>query len=101
MVFRLFESVVNSGKHLAIMAHFSHTHELQTAVAQEAIRRILMTGATIRAQAPLINHVNADPKIWTDMWRLQVNFFLCLLFLQFLLIEKTYDQLPVGNLNIR
>ena len=32
-----------------------------------------MTGARIRSQAPLINHVNADAVTWTTMWRAQVR----------------------------
>lgn len=68
---RLFEKVVASGKHLAFQAHFSHPRELGTPAAQEAIRRIQMTGAKIRAQAPLINHVNADAATWATMWRAQ------------------------------
>lgn len=70
---RLFEKVVQSGRQLAFMAHFSHTRELSTPVVQEAIRLIRMTGAVIRSQAPLINHVNADAAIWANMWRTQVN----------------------------
>ena len=70
---RLFEAVVESGRHLAFMAHFSHPRELSTPVVQEAIRLIQMTGARIRSQAPLINHVNADPITWARMWRAQVR----------------------------
>jgi hypothetical protein len=70
---RLFEAVVNSGRHLAIMAHFSHDRELSTPAVQEAIRRIQMTGARIRSQAPLINHVNNDPVTWARMWRAQTR----------------------------
>lgn len=40
---------------------------------QEAIRRIRSTGANVRTQAPLINHVNADPATWAHMWRLQTR----------------------------
>ena len=47
---------MNSGRHLAFQAHFSHPRELSTPIVQDAIRRIQLTGATIRAQAPLINH---------------------------------------------
>ena len=68
---RLFEKVVASGRHLAFQAHFSHPRELSTPVVQEAIRRIHMTGARIRSQAPLINHVNADAATWATMWRAQ------------------------------
>ncbi len=70
---RLFERVVKSGKHLAIMAHFSHPVELQTDAVQEAIRRIRATGAEIRTQSPILNHINADPQIWATMWRQQVK----------------------------
>ena len=70
-VFRLFERVVASGRNLAFQAHFSHPRELSTPAVQEAIRRIQLTGATIRAQAPLINHVNADAETWATMWRAQ------------------------------
>ncbi len=32
-----------------------------------------MTGARIRSQAPLINHVNAHAQTWAEMWRAQVR----------------------------
>merc|ERR1719231_2199460 len=55
------------------MAHFSHPAELKTPVVREAIRRLRETGIQIRCQAPLINHINNDPEIWTQMWREQVK----------------------------
>lgn len=70
---RLFETVTMSGRHLAIMAHVSHPRELQSPVVREAIRRIRMTGAVIRSQAPLIHHVNADPWVWVEMWQTQLS----------------------------
>lgn len=70
---RVFESVVASGRHLSIMAHFSHPAELSTPAVREAIRRIRATGAQIRTQAPIINHVNADAKIWADKWRMETR----------------------------
>lgn len=72
-VLRLFEKVVNSGKHLAIMGHYNHWVELSTEVAKEAIRRIRSTGAQIRTQSPLIRHVNDDPAVWARMWKDQVK----------------------------
>jgi L-lysine 2,3-aminomutase len=51
---RLFEDVQSAGKHLALMAHYSHPRELSTPASQEAVRRIRSTGAVIRCQAPLI-----------------------------------------------
>jgi L-lysine 2,3-aminomutase len=70
---RLFEKVVNSGKHLAVMGHFNHWKELQTDIAQEAIKRIRSTGAQIRTQSPLVKYVNDDPKVWSKMWRDQIK----------------------------
>jgi L-lysine 2,3-aminomutase len=72
-ILRLFERIVASGRHISIMGHYSHHHELETPVAQEAIRRILNTGAQIRCQAPLIRHVNDDPSVWATMWRTQLR----------------------------
>jgi KamA family protein len=72
-VLRLFDDVVSSGRQLALMAHFSHCRELQTATVREAIRRIRDTGAVIRSQAPLIRHVNDDSDAWAQMWREQVQ----------------------------
>lgn len=70
---RLMERIVASGRHLAVMAHFSHWRELETDAVQTAIRRLQSVGAVIRAQAPLIGHVNDDPKVWLSMWREQVR----------------------------
>ncbi len=70
---RLFEKIVKAGKHLAIMGHYNHWVELDTPVAQEAVRRIRSTGANIRTQSPLIQHINDDSDIWVKMWDLQVR----------------------------
>lgn len=70
---RLFEKIVRKGKNLAIMAHFNHPIELSTNVVQEAIREIRSTGAQIRTQSPVMNHINNQPEIWAEMWRKQVN----------------------------
>ncbi|ESK92528.1 l-lysine -aminomutase [Moniliophthora roreri MCA 2997] len=70
---KLFEKIVKSGRHLSIMAHFSHPVELQGVAVQEAMRRIRATGANIRCQAPLIRQVNDQPHIWADMWRTQTR----------------------------
>ncbi|MEJ2616379.1 MAG: lysine 2,3-aminomutase [Ignavibacteriaceae bacterium] len=72
-ILRLFEKVVNSGKHLAIMGHYNHWIELSTEVAKEAIRRIRNTGAQIRTQSPLIKNVNDDSDVWARMWKDQVK----------------------------
>lgn len=70
---RLFREVRDSGRHLALMVHYSHPRELQTPAAQAALRRIQATGAVVRCQAPLVRHVNDDADIWADLWRLQVR----------------------------
>ena len=72
-VLRLFEKIVNAGKHLAIMGHYNHWMELSTDVAREAIRRIRSTGAQIRTQSPLIKHINDSPDVWARMWKEQVR----------------------------
>ena len=70
---RLFEQIVASGFHLSIMSHFSHHRELETTVAQAAVKRILGTGAVVRCQAPIVRHINDDSKIWAKMWKIQVK----------------------------
>lgn len=72
-VLQLFETIVNCGKNLAIMAHFNHPAELQTEIVKQAIVRIRNTGAQIRTQSPVLQHINNDPDIWGEMWRKQVN----------------------------
>jgi KamA family protein len=65
---RLFERVVDAGKNLAIMGHYSHAVELRGALAQQAVKRIVSTGATLRMQGPLIRHINEDPNSWAELW---------------------------------
>lgn len=65
---RLFERVVAAGKNLAIMGHYNHPAELRPAIAQRAVKRIVSSGATLRMQAPLIRHINEDPKGWAELW---------------------------------
>ena len=62
-----------AGKHLAVMAHFSHARELQTPAVEMAIGRLHDVGAVIRTQAPLIRHVNDNADDWATMWREQVR----------------------------
>ncbi len=70
---RLFSDIVAAGLHLAVMVHYSHPRELETAVAKEAVRRIRATGAVVRSQAPLIRHVNDDAPTWAALWSTQVQ----------------------------
>ena len=70
---RLVEEVHEAGKHLAIMAHYSHPVELSTDIAKLAVKRLRGAGAEVRCQAPLIRHVNDDPDAWATMWKEQVR----------------------------
>lgn len=72
-ILNLFETIVKCGKNLAIMAHFNHPVELETEIVKKAISRIRSTGAQIRTQSPVLNHINNDPLLWAEMWRKQVN----------------------------
>ena len=70
---QLFEHLVQSGKHVALMAHYNHWRELETPSAREAIQRVRDTGVVIRGQGPLIAHINDDADVWTRLWRTQVK----------------------------
>ncbi|MPZ88321.1 MAG: lysine 2,3-aminomutase [Nitriliruptorales bacterium] len=65
----LIEGAVQAGRHVAVMAHFSHPRELETRAVAAALRRLQDAGAVVRAQAPLVNHVNADAATWAELWR--------------------------------
>lgn len=70
---RLIEGIREAGKEPAIMAHYSLARELETPVAELAVKRLLNAGATIRCQAPMIRHVNDNSTNWALMWRKQVE----------------------------
>ncbi len=55
------------------MAHYSHPRELETPIAEQAVRRIRSAGATVRCQAPLIRRVNDSAECWAELWRRQVR----------------------------
>jgi KamA family protein len=69
----LFRKITDSGIHLSIMAHINHYKEMSTSAFREAVKRIRQTGAVIRSQSPVLNHVNADSAVWEKMWVDQVN----------------------------
>ena len=70
---RFFEEIIAAGRHVALMAHFSHPRELSTDLVREAIRRIRATGAEIRMQAPLVRRVNDNAAAWAGLWRTGVR----------------------------
>ncbi|MDR3226258.1 MAG: lysine 2,3-aminomutase [Prevotellaceae bacterium] len=72
-IISLFEEVNAAGKNLSIQAHFNHPVELSTIAVQHAIKRIRATGAQIRTQSPILNHINDKPELWSQLWRKQVD----------------------------
>ncbi len=70
---KLFEKTVKRGVNISVMAHFNHPRALDTKAVSDAINRILSTGAQIRTQSPVLNHINADGEVWGEMWRKQVS----------------------------
>ncbi len=69
----LFRKIVDSGKHLAVMANFNHPRELYTDIFKVAVKNIQNTGAIIRGQSPILNNINADADVWADLWKKQVE----------------------------
>jgi KamA family protein len=69
----LLHHLVIAGKHVAIMAHYNHVRELQTAIARAAIGRLRAIGAEVRSQGPLLAHINDDADVWAELWREQVK----------------------------
>jgi len=70
---RLFEKIIRSGYHLSIMAHFNHYIELRNDYVIKAIKRVQSTGAIIRTQSPILNHINAESEIWEIMLKEQTK----------------------------
>jgi len=70
---RLFERVVDSGRQLALMTHINHWRELSPPIVQRAVARIRATGAILRAQAPLLAHINDDAATWARLWSDEVK----------------------------
>lgn len=66
---RLFEEIIATGRHVAIMAHYSHPREMETVAARHAAQRLRDIGCEIRMQAPLMKHINASADAWATMWR--------------------------------
>ncbi len=70
---KLFRKITSSGIHLGFMAHFNHPNELDNGIVQQAIFNIRQTGAEIRTQAPILNHINNNSDDWARMWKMQVK----------------------------
>lgn len=96
-VLRLFEQVVEAGKHLALMSHWNHWRELEPDAAVDAVRRVRATGAQIRTQSPIIRHVNDDAAVWSRLWQKQVQLG-CIPYYMFIERDtgaKRYFSLPL------
>lgn len=94
---RLVEECVSAGKHIAIIAHFSHYNELDTPVVEKAIRRLRDAGAEVRCQAPVVRYVNDSPEVWRLMWTRQVRLG-CIPYYMFVERDtgaKSYFALPL------
>lgn len=70
---RLLERLTAAGKHVAMMLHLSHAAELRTDAARAALSRLASTGAVLRAQAPVVRHVNDDAHTWAELWQTEVR----------------------------
>jgi len=69
----LLKKIVDSGKHLAIMAHFNHPVELSTPSVRDATAKLRAIGAEIRTQSPILTNINDNAGAWATMWTEQVN----------------------------
>lgn len=69
----LLAHLVESGKHVAVMAHFNHWREMDTPIAQKAIELLRQTGVEIRSQGPVLAHINDCPDVWAKTWGMQVK----------------------------
>ncbi|MBK8944456.1 MAG: lysine 2,3-aminomutase [Ignavibacteriae bacterium] len=98
-ILKLFERIIKSGKHIAIMAHFSHYKELQTKIVDEAIRKLRNIGVEIRTQSPVIKHVNDKSEIWEKMWKEQVRMGLIpyYMFVERNTGAKKYFEIPIAQ----
>ena len=96
-IIELFDRIMSSGKHLAIMGHFSHYVELETEIVKKAIRRLRKIGVKIRTQSPVIKHVNGDSEVWSKMWEEQVNLGLIpyYMFVERNTGSKEYFEIPL------
>jgi KamA family protein len=76
-VLRLVERCRRAGRSVSLVAHVTHVRELETDTVVHAVARLQAAGATIRAQAPIVEHVNASADAlaaaWKEMVRLGIS----------------------------
>lgn len=69
---KIFEKVIKSGKKIALMAHFNHWIELEQELTVFAIKKLQDIGVMIRAQGPVLKHINDSADVWSKLWKKQV-----------------------------
>ena len=94
---RVIEKVVSAGKQVAIMMHLNHWQELMTPMAERAIARLRETGAILRAQAPVLRHINDNADDWAKMWTKEValGIYPYYMFVERDTGAKAYFELPL------
>lgn len=70
---KIFKKITDKGLQLTFMAHFNHSNEIRTPEAAMAIKNIRSTGALVRTQSPIMDHINNKAEEWVEMWNLQVK----------------------------
>ena len=94
---RSIERAVEAGKQVAIMMHLNHWQELNTPIAERAIARLRDTGAILRAQAPVLRHINDNAEDWARMWTKEValGIYPYYMFVERDTGAKAYFELPL------
>jgi KamA family protein len=69
---RLLDEIADTGRLVAVMAHFSHPREIQTDLTLNAIQRLRAAGAQVYCQAPLVAHVNDSAEVLAELWRAEL-----------------------------
>ncbi|MBX7144915.1 MAG: lysine 2,3-aminomutase [Oligoflexia bacterium] len=69
----ILKSIIVAGKHLTIVAHFTHPHELGPSAVKQAIKVLQDCGAVIRTQTPLLRGINDSANTLAKLWQSQVS----------------------------
>ncbi len=95
----LLEKLVENGKQVAIMAHYSHPRELQSDLARNAVARVLKTGATVRSQGPLLANINDNAEDWASLWKAQIRLGIIphYMFVERDTSARHYFKVPLGK----
>lgn len=70
---RLFSEIVDAGKHLTLLGHYTHPKELKSSATLQALKEIRRAGATIRSQAPVLRGVNDSAHTISELLARQVG----------------------------